>query len=315
MFHKICIGLTLGVIGIAVAQPAIAADAFPSKPLTAYIGFRAGGGTDTIGRVVAHVMGEFLGQQVNVVNKTGAAGGIAATTVMRAKPDGYSILLSSSGSLTSAPLLKKSLKYTIDDFSHIGFVAAYQNGLVAPVGKPFNTLKEFVEYARKTEDAKYVTVHAMSRMVMDFIAKKENIKINYVPAKGGSAVLNLFAGNQVDAGYTGGFHQRHPDKMKLLAALTLKRHPVNPNVPTLLELGYPLALAANISVSAPKGTPAAIIAKLEAAVKAAVEHPDVKKIAGKFKYPLDYQNAENATKLLAQHYKFYQDLISNASAK
>jgi len=82
----------------------------------------------------------------------------------------------------------------------------------------------------------------------------------------------------------------------------------------LLELGYPLALAANIGVSAPKGTPDDIVAKLEAAVKAAVEHPDVIKIAAQFKYPLDYQNAADTTKTLAEHYKFYQDLISNAQA-
>ncbi len=315
MFNKVCIGLTLGLIGASVTAPVIAADNFPTKPMTAYIGFRAGGGTDTIGRVVAKVMGDHLGQQINVVNKTGASGSIAATTVMRAKPDGYNILLSSTSALTSAPLLNSKIKYTIHDFRHVGIVAAYQNGIVAPKDKPFNDIKEFVEYTRKNPGTKYVTVNAISRMLMQYIVDKENIKVSFVPAKGGSAVINLFAGNQVDTGYSGGFHQKHPDKMKLLAAATLERQAANPNVPTLIEAGYPLALAANIAVSVPKGTPDAIVAKIEAAIKAATEHPDVKKIAGKYRYPLDYQTAAKATVTLGKHYKFYQDLIANAKAK
>ncbi len=314
MFKKITIGLAIGLLGAVAVQSAVAADAFPTKPITAYIGFRAGGGTDTIGRVVAHVMGEKLGQQINVVNKTGASGSIAATTVMRAKPDGYSILLSSTSALTSAPLLNKKIKYTIDDFRHVGIIATYQNGIVAPNDKPYNTIKEFVEYARKNPGAKYVSVSSISRMLMQHIVDKEKIKVSFVPAKGGSAIINLFAGNQVDLGYSGGFHQKHPDKMKLLAAATMERHAANPDVPTLLEAGYPLALAASIAVSVPKDTPADIVAKIEAAVKAAVEHPDVRKIAGKYRYPLDYQNAATTTETLAQHYKFYQDLISNAKA-
>ena len=115
---------------------------------------------------------------------------------------------------------------------------------------------------------------------MQHIVDKENIKVSFVPAKGGSAVINLFAGNQVDLGYSGGFHQKHPDKMKLLVAATLERHAANPDVLTLLEAGYPLALAASIAVSVPKGTPADIVAKIEAALKAAVEHPDVIKNCG-----------------------------------
>jgi tripartite-type tricarboxylate transporter receptor subunit TctC len=152
-------------------------------------------------------------------------------------------------------------------------------------------------------------------MLMKFVADKEKIKISFVPAKGGSAVLNLFASNQVDIGYTGGFHQRHPDKMKLLAAVTPKRQPANPTVPTLLELGCQVALGGQIGVVAPKDTPADIVAKLEAAVKAAVEHPDVIKIAGKFKYPLDYHDAAAATKAVREQRDFYKELIATAGSK
>lgn len=306
------VGLVAGLLSVALALPAFAEANYPSQPLTAYIGFRAGGGTDTIGRVVTRVMSEKLEQQINVINKPGAGGGIAASTIQRAKPDGYSFLLSSTTSITNAPLLNKSLKYGVSDFKYAGIIAAYQAGIAAPVDKPFNTLPEFIEHTRKNPGTKYVFLTPLSRLIMQYIVDKEKIKVNFVPAKGGSAVLNLFASNQVDAGYTGGFHQRHPDKMKLLVAATTKRHPANPKSATLMELGIPIAANAQIAVVFPKGTPDAIVTKMEAAIKAAVGHPDVKKISAKFKYPLDYHTAAAATKEMQDQHAFYKKIIDNA---
>lgn len=306
------VGLIAGVLSVALALPAYAEANYPSQPLTAYVGFRAGGGTDTIGRVVTRVMSEKLGQQINIINKDGAGGAVAATTVMRANPDGYSFLLSSTTSITSAPLLNKSLKYGVGDFRYGGIIAAYQSGIAAPVDRPFNTLPEFIDYTRKNPGTKYIFLSPISRLVMQHIVDKEKIEVNFVPAKGGSEVLNLFAANQVDAGYTGGFHQLHPDKMKLIVAVTSKRHPANPNVSTLMELGIPISNNSHIVVAFPKGTPDAVISKIEAALKAAVEHPDVKNIAGRFKFPLDYHTAAEATREMQEQGGAYEKIVANA---
>lgn len=314
MSSRKIMALLAGVVSAALALPALADASFPDRPLTAYVGFRAGGGTDTLGRVVARVMGETLGQQVNVINKTGAGGGIAAATVQRAKPDGYSFLLSSTSSITNAPLLNSSLTYGVEDFAYAGIIAAYQAGIAAPIGKPFDTLPEFIAFARENPGAKYVFLTPMSRMIMQYIVEKEQIDVNFVPAKGGSAVLNLFASKQVDAGYTGGFHQRHPDKMKLLVAATSKRQPANPDVPTLSELGIPIAANAQIIVAFPKGVPDVAISKIEAALKVAVAHPDVQKAANKLRYPIDYHSAMAATQEMREQTAAYKEIIAGAKA-
>lgn len=311
MKQRFVIALMVVLIGCGGVQPLSADDAYPTKPLTAYVGYRAGGGTDTIGRVLAKHIGDALGQQINVVNKDGAGGGIAATIVMNAAPDGYSILLSSMNSVTAGPLLNRSLTYSVADFEPVALIAAYQSGIVAPVDKPFKTMKEYIAYAREHAPTKYVTVTNLSRLLMQHIVDAEKIDVTFVPAKGGSEVLNMFAANQVDLAYSGGFHQAYTDRMRLLAAATLKRHPANPDVPTLLELGYDVAIDAHIGILAPKGTPANIIAKLNSAIQKAIEVSDVKSILEKYQYPLDYQGPDEAKRTLAEQSGFYKKLIGD----
>ena len=288
---------------------------YPSRPITLIIGYKAGGGTDTVGRVMAKAMGKALGQQTNVVNKPGAGGGVAAMKVMRAKADGYTLLMDPSSSITFGPLLNTKLRYTPADFVYAGMMSAFQPGLVAPMSAPYNNLTEFVAWAKKNPGAKYATLSPGSRMVMEVIAKAKGLRINYVPVKGGAGMLNVVLGKQVDIAYTGGIHTRHPDTIKLIVSSMSERHPSAPNVPTLIEDGINVTTNAMTTVAAPLGTSPKIIAKLEAAMLVASKDPALLKILSKVKFPLFYRNAADATKEMQAQWVSYQALVKSTGYK
>lgn len=307
--QKLTLASALAVTGMIAATDKALAE-FPERPLTMYIGYKAGGGTDTIGRVVAKILGEELGQQVNVVNKPGAGGGIAVMSVQGAKADGYTLLMNPSGTISTAPQINSKLTYTVDDFDYIGMATAFQIGIVSPADRPYNDVAGFVEWSKANPGAKYATLNPASKMVMDYLAKKEGLDINYVPVKGGAGMVNVVLGNQVDAGYSGGIHQRHPEKIKLIGALSSTRHPAAPDVPTFQESGYPLVINMQTTLVAPKGTPAEVIAKLEAALKSASTHPDLIAISEKVKFPITYKNAADTTAEMQSQWDAFSNMIT-----
>ncbi|WP_285674429.1 Bug family tripartite tricarboxylate transporter substrate binding protein [Paralimibaculum aggregatum] len=299
------ISACLGAIAPAPAQ----AESFPEKPITLYVAYRAGGGTDTMGRVAAKIMGDHLGQQVNVVNKPGAGGGLAALTLMRERPDGYTILLDSSEPLTLGPFLNKELRYELDDFDYIGMLASYQPGLISPINRDYDTLEEFLVHAKEVPGQKFAFFSAGAKMVMQYIALQEGLEFRYVPTKGGSDAVNLIISDQVDVTWSGGIHARYPDQVKLIAAATSERHAGSPDVPTFIESGVPLSTNTSMVFMAPKGTPPEILAILEEAVKAATEHPDLKKLSAKIQVPISYMSASDTREELDRQLANYQKMI------
>ncbi|MGB7302616.1 MAG: tripartite tricarboxylate transporter substrate binding protein [Burkholderiaceae bacterium] len=292
-------------LAVSTAQ---AAD-WPTKPVTMVIGYKAGGGTDTVGRVFAKVLSRELGQQVNVVNKPGAGGGVAAMQVARAKNDGYTIMMLPSNSVTSGPHVTKKVRVTVDDFEYAGMLTAFQPALVAPVGAPFNTWDEFLAFAKKKGEVTFATLHPFSRLVGQIIEKEKGIKLNIVPVKGGAGMLNVVLGNEVDLAYSGGIHTSHPDKIKVIAPVTSDRQAATPDIPTLREQGIPVAANAMTTLFAPKGTSDAIMNKLAAAVKVASTDPSVIDISNKTKFPLHYRDRKATTEEMKAQWDSYKAII------
>lgn len=290
-----------------VAGPALAE--YPDRPITMMIGYKAGGGTDTVGRVLAKVMGEDLGQQINIVNKAGAGGGIATIKLKKAKPDGYTILLNPSTSLTLNPYLVKKLTYKIDDYTYAGMLTAYQAALVAPIDRPYNNLKEFLAFAKKNPGTKYAALNSTARMVMNVITKDSGLDISIVPVKGGAGMLAVVFGGQVDLAYSGGIHQQHPTKIKLIAAGTSSRQPLGPNIPTLREDGYDMSFDSFTTLIVPKKTPKAIVAKLEAALAKAAKNPAIIALSARVSFPMAHRNGADATAEMHRQWRDYGKLI------
>ena len=280
---------------------------YPNKPIKLYIGFKAGGGTDTVGRVFAKILSDQVGQQVNVINKPGAGGCVAAMAVSRMKADGYNLLMDPSSSITWGRHTNPKCTIKVPDLTYVGMIAQFNFGLVAHKDAPYNTIEEFVKWG-KGRTVSYVLLSPGAKALMKYIAKESGLKVKYVPAKGGADMINLILGKQVDLSFSGGIHSRHPDKIKLIASVASYRHAANPNVRTLKESGYNFEGGGFHTVAAPKGLPNSILSKLEAAMKFASTHPAMKDISNKTKFPIFYKTSKEALEVMNKQDENYGNL-------
>jgi tripartite-type tricarboxylate transporter receptor subunit TctC len=272
--------------GLALAAlPAQAAD-WPNGPLTMLIGYKAGGGTDTKGRVLAKLLGKELGVPVKVINKPGGGQATSLLWFKEQKPTGKVFFFGAVTGLTLNPHLKPSLDFRYTDFDYCCRVTEFQPALVAPASAPFDDWAGFIAHAKANPGTKYAALSPYARILMQLIAEKDGLDINYIPTKGGAGMVQLVLGNQVMAAYSGGIHSRYPGKFKTLAVVTTTRQAQFKDVPTLGELGYKGGADAPTVIAFPKGTDKAIIAKMDAAVAKAVQHQDMKDISAKIMMPI-----------------------------
>ena len=254
------------VVVAGLAGPAIAAD-YPSKPVTIVIPYRAGGSTETMGRIFSKALGKELGTKVIVRTRPGAGGAVGALEVSKKKPDGYTLLFAAAVSLLWHPLTR-NVGFGLDSFTYIGQITDYQMALIARQDAPFNTLKELVAHA-KGKRLNYADQGPMQRAFVDYIGAREGVKWTGIPTKGGGEMVPFLLGGKVDFAWSGGVHQRYGDKMKVLLSFNSSRLAASPKVPSIQEL-YGVSMPSQAVVVGPKGMDAAVVAKVEGAVKKAV---------------------------------------------
>ncbi|MHB1124526.1 MAG: tripartite tricarboxylate transporter substrate binding protein [Ramlibacter sp.] len=265
------------------AAPAALAQAWPAKPITMLVPFPPGGPTDLVARVLAHKLGEQLGQNVVVDNKPGANGNIAAVAVARAPADGYTILYNTS-SITLSPALYKNLAYDVQkDFAPVALTAVVPLALVVHPGVPANNVKEFIAYA-KANPGKLSYGSAGNGNVTHLGAfqflQANGINAVHVPYKGSApADLGLAAGDtQFMTDTVNSVMGFVKDKrMKMLAVTTARRMSLFPDVPTLAESGMPgFEVGAWQGIMVPAATPKAVVDRLNAEIGKALQSPDVR---------------------------------------
>lgn len=309
------LGTLTGLATAALLAVAGAARAeFPEKPITMLIGYAPGGGTDTVGRVLAKGMSEALGQPINVVNMPGAAGGVAATTLTAKAPDGYTILLAQTATITSYPLSNEALTYKPEDFTVFASVADFQPALVAPASAPYDSFDEFVAWAKENGPAKYAILTPTSRMIMELIEQQESIAVNYIPLRSGGDMVNGLMGKQFDIAYSGGVHQRYPDDIKALVSASGRKLVLDPDVPTLPELGYDIDGVSSFVVFGPAAVEADVRARLEAAVAEAFKGEDVQKVLTNTGFPARFVGGDEATAEMMTQYASDKKLIERMGA-
>lgn len=284
----VALGLMTVLSGTARAQD------YPTKPITMYIGYKAGGQTDLVGRAAAKVLSDQLGVPINVVNKPGSGGVVAAYQLQKEAPDGYTLLFHANTVINSAPFLMKRAGFAPDDFEYAGMITAYQAALATQKESPFNTVAEYVDWAKQNPGSSYGALSPASRMYMEEIAKKNDLDVNIVPLKGGGDMLNALLGNQVALVLSGGIHYKYPDQLKSVAALTTFRHPSAPDVETINEAGYPLGMDSRTTLFLPKGTPRAILEKLSTALAAAQDDAAFGKVVSSANIPIMYLDLDAA---------------------
>ena len=257
---------------------------WPTKSIQLIVPFAAGGPTDSIARLIAVPMGQALGQTVVVENVPGAGGTIASTKVARAAPDGYTIYIHHMGMATANALYDKLPYDPMTSFDYIGQVADVPMVLLGKKDLPANNFKELEAYI-KANGSKVTMANAgpgaVSQLCGLLFQSRLGIKLTNIPYKGTGPALTDLLGGQVDLlcdQTTQTIPYIKDGRVKVFGTTTLKRLPAIPNVPTLNEQGLKgFEVKVWHGVYTPKGVPQPILDKINAALKKALNTPDVQK--------------------------------------
>jgi tripartite-type tricarboxylate transporter receptor subunit TctC len=277
-------GLAVLVGAGAVAAPARAQD-YPTRTITMIVPFAAGGPTDVISRIVTGHMAQTLGQSIIIENVVGAGGTTATTRAARAANDGYTLITGHMGThAASVPLYPKLAYHPEKDFEPVSLLAGTPILILARKDFPPKDLKEFIAYAKANTEklnAAHAGVGSVSHVSCELLNSVLGIKPTGVPFNGTGPAMNALVGGQVDYmcdQIVNAVPQINGGTIKAYAIATAERNPSLPDLPTTAEAGLPAFQAqAWNAIFAPKGTPAPIIAKLNAAASRALDDENVRK--------------------------------------
>jgi tripartite-type tricarboxylate transporter receptor subunit TctC len=281
--HLSRVALALTALLSASATCAQGTPAYPTKPIRVVIGFAPGGPADICARVIAPKLGELLGQSVVIENRGGAGGTIGLEMVTKAAPDGYTLGLGSSGNLVVAPHLYPKIGYNVQkDVATVSQIAVTAYAIAVNPSVPAKTVKELVKIALSKKDLlSYGSSGsgASSHVAAELFATATGASMVHVPYKGTGPALTAVVSGEIDlmfADLIPALPHAKNGRLRLLATIGGKRSMAAPDLPTLAEAGVKVQpMEGRYGIIAPAGTSREIIAKLHAAVVAALKAPEV----------------------------------------
>ena len=267
---------------LALACRESPAQSYPSRPMRMVIPFTTGGGNDIVGRIVAAKMSEALGQPVVVENRPGAQGVIAAENVAKAAPDGHSILMGPSGTMTINPAIYSKLSYaTLRDFAPVTMIGTYSLILIVNPSLPARTTRELIEYAKaRPAQVNYGSTSALFQLASELFNQQAGTKFQHIPYKGAgdmltavlSGELTMVLGDPVSAAGA-----LKAGKVRGLAITGSTRHPSWPDLPTMAEAGLAgMDITIWFGLFVPAGTPTPIVQRLHQEVVRIIALPDIR---------------------------------------
>lgn len=293
---------TFVAIGLAwLALTPASAEEFPGRPVTWVVPFAPGGITDTTSRVVAEEMSKILGQTVLIDNRAGSGGVVGTEQVARAKPDGYTMIYGTQGTMAANVTLRKSLPYDpLTSFLPVHLVGESPNLFVAFADAPYNSVAEFIAYAKKNPGKVTFSssgVGTATHLVAELFKTVAGVEMQHVPYRGSAPALNDLIAGRVDVMFdypvAVGPHVE-AGKLKVLATTAPDRLRAYAEVPTMAELGLKeMTTQSWSSIMVPAGTPAPVVDKLAAAAHAALTSERVRSHFERFgTRPMTQQKAE-----------------------
>ena len=270
----------LGLLILAFASQAAFGQTYPARPVRLIVPFPPGGTGDLLGRLAAKEMQASLGQPVVVENRAGAGGAIGSEAVVRSEPDGYMLVLSNIASQAIGPAVNSKMPYDpLKDYTHIGLIAAVPSGIVVAANSPYTSLQALLEKARSGPGVVRFGSNGngtSSHVKLEILKRVAKVDITHVPYKGAAPATADLLGGQIDGLIAAVPDVGRNERLRMLAVTTEARAARWPNVPTVRELGLAPLTASNwFGISGPAGIPAPIADRLNAALVAALNTPEL----------------------------------------
>jgi tripartite-type tricarboxylate transporter receptor subunit TctC len=268
---------------LVATHAAAPAQDFPARPIKLVVGFAAGGTTDFMARLVADKLRGPLGQPVVVENRTGANGALGAEFVAKSAADGYTLYFTTAGVATIYPHLKPAPYDTLRDFVGVARVAYNSTMLVVNAAAPIKSARDLAALAREKPGKITIAITGLgsvSHLGAELFQAAAGVQLTEVPYRGAAPAMTDLLGGTLDALFGDGptvIAQISAGKIRAIAATSHNRSEIFPDVPTFAEQGFADTVADQwAGVLAPIGTPAAVVAKLNAAIAAVMREPEVR---------------------------------------
>jgi tripartite-type tricarboxylate transporter receptor subunit TctC len=304
------------------AQAQASASAYPNRPIKIVVPFPAGGPTDGMARIISDRLGAVLGQSIIIENRGGGAGGsVGAKVVASADPDGYTILLTPGGSLTTGPAVHKNLGYDpLKAFVPVGLVMETPQAVSVHPDLPVKTMAELVAYAKANPGKISFGSQGFGvgpHLMLELFKLEAGIKMTHVPYRGTAPMLTALLTGEVQLAIdptTTSLVHIQSGKIRPLAVASATRTAALPDVPTTVEAGYPKLVSPFwLGVVAPAGTPPAIVAKLNAAFRETLAAPETRDRLANFGAEAKIGTPEAFGKLIADELALWQRVVKDAN--
>jgi len=291
----------IGLLLAAVMGWAAAGQDYPTRPISLIVPYPPGGGVDAMARIVGEKLSAALGQQVVVDNRAGGAGNIGTRAVARAAPDGYTLLLGHTGTISINPSLYANAGYDPrKDFSGIGLIASMPVALIAHPAFPAKSVADLISLAKRDPGKLNMGTSAIGTggyLCAELFKSTAGAELQIVPYKGTAPLMNDLVGGHIPVAFgvlPPAISNIEAGNLRAIAVTSLTRFSLLPDVPTVAESGIPgFEAVLHYGLLAPKGTPAPVINRLNAALRALVSTDEVKqRIAAEGGDPLISSPAE-----------------------
>ncbi len=316
-------GLLAGAVAAAAPQTFASTD-FPTKPVTLVVPFAAGGGLDVTARIIAERLKDELGQTVVILNRPGAGSAVGARAVAAAQPDGHTLFFTSGSAFGFLHLLVPNMELRLEHFAPVASVAINPSVIVGSTKLPVRTLAELGSYPKPVDISFCSTGTAgLNHLQLEMFRRAVQAKtgkaydVTHVPYNGLAPALTGVRDGSVQAcmlPYTALVKNLQGKDLRVLAVQSKNRLPWLPDVPTTGQQGFPEMDGndAFVNIAAPKGTPLAVVAKLEAALQKTMQDPVVRKKLEELEVQVAYMGSRDTQKWLEDDVRKYGTIIREA---
>ncbi|MSP95815.1 MAG: tripartite tricarboxylate transporter substrate binding protein [Betaproteobacteria bacterium] len=311
----------LSSVLILFACAAAIAQDYPTKPVTIYVPFAAGGGTDLSVRMLEEAVSKNLGQKVVIVNKTGTA---TIYQVVTGTPDGYNLVVGSTGNLAAVPH-NPGAPYTREDYVPVVQFTSVPALLIVPANSPFHSMADIIAAARKTAPGTPGTLKvgispngSISHLAAIQLERAFNIKFGYIPHKSNGDVVTAVLGGHVDIGsvdIAAAGPKMASNSVRGIALYREARLPTFPELRTLKEQGADISFGFYNVILAPKGTPDRIVAVVHDAFRKALQDPAVIERSKRLNLPIAYLGPQDSRMAINQSYDIFGKLLDELGLK